>query len=309
MKHYLKTLVVLIIALVFVAGISYATPLIPGYSNPTVSAPNDNGELEPITIGSDDPQGAHINGPNIKTGGLTVFNFLARGNAWMQQHSFFTRQVRGIADNGAISITAPHTTLRFGANNISGFPNSTVSLAVSGDTAVRDRFQSDTLITGPDRYVCSESDGVLVLCGGDVCTNLPGYQPSVPFGYNMSGGLCVEDDLIPVVSTSCDYQMIVTKVDNYHADFNLYHNGVSYNYVAGGSGPSNMYVTYDSGIIGSYTQIVPGGHLQNQDVSNAYAPAGGSTLPVGTEIPVQHVTVLDVTPATINGGEVCWVGY
>ena len=290
MKYRILPFLILVLAAVLIGSVSHAAftqPWRGSFVSPTVSAPGDNNEWYPITIGPDFQD---------KAQGLTTTTFFGRGDALIRQATIFLGTLRG----GTVVDPNTSNILRFGDQDLG------VEVTVDTQDVVHaaNYLQSDTLIgSSPgNSFICAQNNGTLGFCT-DRCGNFVGVQLTIPSGWMDDGsGNCVSDDVIPAGGSSCQYQMIVTRVDPTHANFHLKHNGVDYTYNDPTTpanqpnlGRMDVVVRTDAGIAQNF--IVPHGHATNQYI---VPNIGGTT---------QHATVLDVTPGTINGGEVCWVGY
>ena len=127
------------------AGIVLCTAIFAhGYTNPTVSAPGDNSEQEPISI-----DGSY----GIKSGGLSVGTFQARDNAWLAQDVFFGGMLRG----GVASDTS--STIEFGNGS-----ERIVSVDQTGSLQVDGAIQSPQLQSSGSELVCADASGTLIIC-------------------------------------------------------------------------------------------------------------------------------------------------
>lgn len=274
MKQGIKLFIILTILCIGLASVGQAATYGGSYRGATVSAPGENNEVIPIT---------ESNASQTKEGGLTVTTFLARAAAWVHGETFFGGYLRG----GNVADINGDATLLFGDDT------SRVSIDATGSVASTETFQTDTLLPEPGTtwsYVCADTNGQLVQCP-DLCSNIPGVQPSLPEGVTEDGGLCLID-IIGSAPVTCQYQMLVRKVDSSHARFTLQRGGANYMYMpSAGSDVVYTTVRLDDGTV--RTVGAPRGQLSSYDF--------GTTT--------DHATVLSVEPSTINSGEVCWSGY
>jgi hypothetical protein len=274
MKQGFKLFIILTVLGIGLASIGQAATYGGSYRAPTVSAPGDNIEVVPITESAID---------QTKEGSLTVTTFIARAAAWIHGQTFFGGYLRG----GNVMDINGDATLLFGDDTAN------VSLKATGTIASTQTFQTDTLVpTGGSTwsYVCADTNGQLIPCP-DLCTNIAGTQPTVPEGTIEDGGLCMID-VIGSAPTTCQYQVLVRKLDTSHVKVTLQQGGAVYLYTPA-AGDNVVYVTVklDNGT----TQVIPApkGQLSSYDLNTT----------------TNHLAVLGVQPATINGGEVCWSGY
>ncbi len=267
MKQGIKLFVLLLVMGIGIASISVARGGF-SYESPNFSAPGDSGEVVPISTGTT---------VDTKVGGLSVSNFLAEAFAQVGGQTFFTGELRG----GNPQST--NSALFFGDDTVP------VSVEATGVIATTQTMQSDTLLPESGTswsYVCAREQGELDICD-DLCSNIAGVQPSLPPGTIVdTGGLCGMD-VFTGSPTTCQYQMIVSRIDASRARFSLQQGGVSYS----ATETFTVMVQLDDG--STRTVTVPRGQLSSYDL-------GATTT---------RLRVLSVQPGLIGTGEICWSGY
>lgn len=139
MKKTPIQLIALLIAIVFLAGITHA------YIAPTGAAGTTNTD-GPLTATSVD---------EVKAGGLGVGTFLAKKNSLFQQNVFLNASIRGGTPTNSINIP-----VKFGDSTYK------VDTAFTGTVGITGVYQSDMLKTGGGKKpLCATVDGTIYICG------------------------------------------------------------------------------------------------------------------------------------------------
>lgn len=286
MKQSLKLFIVLLAIGIGIASVGNAARSGYGslYNEPNASAPGNGLEVVPINTSDQ---------PGAKAGPLTVTTFLSEADAVMQGQTFFKDYLTG-------GIPGGDPTLRFGDSSQPTQPVSvkatgtigTASLSPNSPATNSLTFQSDTLIPqqGSWAYVCADSQGMLTIECPDVCENIAGIQPTVPSDMSLMGNNCVSEPTLNAPAI-CQYQMIAQRIDDTHAKFTLEKK------------QGSIFTTY---LHNSDISIAI--KFENGGVRTITAPQGQiASYNFGTV--TNHIRILGVLPGTINGGEVCWMGY
>lgn len=140
MKQHLKTQLLVLLPLVFIAGLTFAAYdfVAPG------CAPTACNSNEPLDVSAND---------QVKESGLSVNTFNVVGSTFIGGSTYFGGSVSGGNPN------TKYSSLYFGTEA------KAVPVVVRGDTTLAGSFQSDTLKTGGGlKPLCANASGTLFIC-------------------------------------------------------------------------------------------------------------------------------------------------
>ncbi|HEY0980364.1 MAG TPA: hypothetical protein VGE18_03075 [Candidatus Paceibacterota bacterium] len=150
-----------------------------------------------IPYGSNTGIPIHVGPAQIKTGGLSVNNFIVSQNASFEQDLSLRGTVRGGTPLDTTS------TLQLGS-----VPMSTVTdAAISGNLAAADYIQNQFVANPDNSRLCADGSGVIGLCTDDLCSNISGHQYTIPQGHTRSSdGTCNAPTLKRFYSVAPSYK-------------------------------------------------------------------------------------------------------
>ncbi|MFZ4500062.1 MAG: hypothetical protein ACOYMZ_01010 [Minisyncoccia bacterium] len=133
----------------------------------------------------------HVGPAQIKSGGLSVQDFLVSQNSSFEQ----TLSLQGVVRGGTPVDTNSTVAVGSTAGGVVG------NIAVSGNILANSYIQNQRVANDSNKALCADANGVINLCVPDMCRNISGNQETVPFGHvrNIKTGNCTEQ----VVGNRC----------------------------------------------------------------------------------------------------------
>ncbi len=133
----------------------------------------------------------HVGPAQIKSGGLSVQDFLVSQNSSFEQ----ALSLRGVVRGGTPADTNSTVAIGSAASGVVG------NIAVSGNILANSYIQNQRVANDSNKTLCADANGVINLCVPDMCRNIAGNQETVPLGHvrNAKTGNCTEQ----VVENKC----------------------------------------------------------------------------------------------------------
>lgn len=235
MKQHINKLLVLfaLIAVVFIANVSFATP----YTDP--AGPPDGNNTEQLIDTS--------NISNVKLGGLGVNAFAATQNSALNKQTFVKGLILG--QNGIFN----STNIKFGGVDGTGVVRP-VNVTVSGKVQATNGIASDSLAnSGPLKQLCAANDGTIKICEAQVGGTVSNIKYLQLSGNGISTAGRITFDAVPGAT-----------------EYKLHYRTMSGSFFSPSYGEWNAY-TGHGGVQPGDTYFIPGGTAHYQVRIQAYA--------------------------------------